>query len=423
MQTTPTKLSLDRWARIMGLNPLHFWGVDMASLSRSAGQGPICDSAWFQYEWQNVGAVSRDDVARAIAEAEAEIEELVGYHLLPDWRYDEWQPSYRPLRKEFFNLNSRDLRGFQQGVTAQRGYAISGGIRGFAEVSYGEAIAYSNTIPPVDYDNLATVTFTIAAEIDDCEIAVYYPGHPGDDSWRILPVSVSHTAGLTYTVTFARQQCLIEAFLNSYDLASLRGADGLDDANFLDTVDVGRVYLDPSQQATLLWEPNGECSLNSSSSNIGDGWSAQTGVLLPRGDPRLGQFAYQAANYDAATGTWSAASFPYNRAPDLVRLWYYSGLRDQRKACPLVEMDDEWSRVVAHFAASKLDKPPCVCAKAGWEYWRQDLASTGGAEQLSSFQLSVSDLGNTLGTRRGAIEAWRRIKRPGAAIGRVAIDG
>lgn len=416
MQTTTTKLTLDRWARLMGLNPIHFWGVDLASLSRTAQQGPQCGEAWFQFGWQDADRVGRDDVAQAIASAEAEIEQLVGYHLLPAWIEDEWTPTVRPYMPERFNLNSRDLRGFQQGIQASRGYVITGGVRAYETLEEDAPIVYDNTIPPAAYANRATVTVTLAEAYADCEIAVYYPGHAGDEQWRIEPIEVSHS-GLTYTIRFTRQQALVESFIESYDLAELRGADGLDDDNFLEAVDVGRVYNDPSTQATLLWEPRGD---SCDTGNIGDGWDAQTAALLPRNDPRLGLFSYQAANWDAASESFTVVRLPNNRQPDLVRLYYLSGYRDQSKSCPTLEMDDEWARVVAFYAASKLDRPPCGCASARWKYWREDLAFSGGGEQLSSFQITQSDLGNPLGTRRGAVNAWRRIRRPGAVVGRMA---
>jgi len=80
-------------------------------------------------------------------------------------------------------------------------------------------------------------------------------------------------------------------------------------------------------------------------------------------------------------------------------------------------MEDHWKRIVAHFASSLLDRPPCDCALTDWEYWREDLALAGGSDatgnQTGLFRAVDSDLDNPFGTRRGMLAAWRAVKREG----------
>ena len=45
---TYTKLSLNRWATIMGVHPLHFCGVIMPDLPPT-----VCAKTWNQYPWQD----------------------------------------------------------------------------------------------------------------------------------------------------------------------------------------------------------------------------------------------------------------------------------------------------------------------------------------------------------------------------------
>lgn len=418
MQDVPTKLSLARFFQIIGMNPLHAQGVYIDELSRNANNAFTCGLPIFQYSWQHADAVGRDDVARAIYESEADIEQVIGYRLLPSWEEDEWAQTTRPYRKELFNLNNRDIRGMAQVVTSKWGHVISGGIRSVEVLSGAAAIAYSSDRPPTAYTGLATVQFTPATELPDCEIALYYPGHPGDERWRIRPVEVTHDLANLYTATFRRELAVVEDVLLSLDLQDLRGIDGKDNAYFLTTVDVCRVYNDPQQQATMLWEGRPGCGTCGSSGTdcAVCGYSTQTACLLLRGEPRLGQIAYNPATWDSTTLSFTQAALAGGRQPDLLRLWYYSGWRDRNATCPTVEMDDDWARVVAHMAASRLDRPICACTKPSTDYWAADLAFAGGANETGIYRTTERDLGNPFGTRRGEIMAWRRVLRPGAAI-------
>lgn len=418
MQQTPTKLSLDRFARIVGINSLHFWGVDIPQLSRTGGQGPACSQAIFQYDWQDADRTGREDIARAIAEAENDIETVLGYRLLPTWEVDEWRPTVRPYRPEMVNLSNTDVRGMGQLVEANWGYMLSGGIRSVSLIDADAAVVYSNTVPPAAYANLATVQVTLAAEIPDGEVAVFYPGHDGEERWRIRPVTVTH-AGLVYTITFQRAMAIIEDKMETYDLASLEAVNGTDDAQFLDTVDVYRVSNDPQQQVTFLWEGGGGCGCASAGCSI-CAYSVATGCFLLRGDPRHSLIVPHFANWNADDLAFEYTTPNLRRQPDLVRLWYLAGWRDKASVSPLSEMDDYWARIVAYLAASKLDRPICACSTNYMKRWAQDLAFSGGADELASYSLSARNLDNPLGTTRGALNAWRAVMRPGAVLTRGA---
>lgn len=105
--STLTWLSLDRWAEIVGLNPLHFNGITTLLTPDSA-----CNSGedvWKQYPYQDAGKISREDLAEAIRDAENQIANYVGYNLLPDWVIDERHTTTRPAVRELFSggLNVR----------------------------------------------------------------------------------------------------------------------------------------------------------------------------------------------------------------------------------------------------------------------------------------------------------------------------
>jgi hypothetical protein len=75
-----------------------------------------------------------------------------------------------------------------------------------------------------------------------------------------------------------------------------------------------------------------------------------------------------------------------------------------------VQLDPYFEKVIAYYAAALLDRAVCSCnnSERFVDHWREDLARLGADV---SHQLSVEDLDNPLGTQRGAIYAWKQVKR------------
>jgi len=136
-----------------------------------------------------------------------------------------------------------------------------------------------------------------------------------------------------------------------------------------------------------------------------------------RDDPRQSIVVYRPGTWNADTQVFDAAPYTVCREPDLVRLYYYAGMRDKRLDCPRVQMDREWERVVAYYAAALLDRPICECnnIKTWVDHWQRDLAIPGVDDGL---RVSAEQLNNPFGTRRGAVFAWNRVNREGAASGK-----
>ena len=414
------KLPLDTWAKLMGVNPLHFNGVYIEN-----NPPAVCEQPWLQFAWQTADRVGREELSRALLQAEADIERHLKYRLIPTWEEDEWHATTRPLRRELFNLTNTDIRGFAQTVKANWGHLVSGGIKASAILVDGldAAVAYSD--PDNDgYDEVATVTVTVDAGQDPCEIHVYFPisnvmvGAAPEDQWEIRPIGVS-ISGVTATITFRREQAVKPELqldvVPPADDSHLRGVDGDADANFLTTVDVYRVYNDPQTQVNLLWEGLGiGCDNCLGGCNLCE-YSTQAGCLTARGDLKLSQVAYRPATWDSDTETFDTAALAVSRQPDNVRLWYYAGLRDQSLACPTIEMSGDWARTVSYYAAAILDRQVCTCENihSNIEYWQDDRA-VRGSEGLN---IPTRMLDNPFGTRRGAMYAWERVKGAGAAIG------
>lgn len=405
---TITKLPLDRWAEIMGLNPIHFNGVYVRAPT-------VCAQPWLQFAHQANDRVGREEVAQAIAQAEADIERELGYFLLPTWITDEWRPITRPWRPENFNLSATDVRGLGGSAKAGRGYLISGGIRSKESVAEGVTISYSDEDGD-DYDETAEIQVSVSFT-DPGEIAIYFEaGGPvaeaGEDAWEIRPTQATISGGVA-TIRARREQFVIPALQSRIvppaSDSHLRGVDGAEDSNFVTEVDVYRVYNDPQRQVQFLWQPTG-CLDCSGAGCAACSFRTQYGCLSLREDPRHSHVVYHPAAWNPDTLQFEAEPWAVARQPDLVRLWYYSGWRNKGAASPTRVMDPTHERMVAYYAAGLLDRPICECnnVSAFTAQWREDLTKismpTGAARAVIPQALECP-----FGTTRGALFAWQRL--------------
>lgn len=393
--STPTKLPLATFAKYMGFHPLHFEQVVY-------GPQTHCDNVVFQHEWQTADKVSREEIARAIAEAEEKIENALGYRIVPSWEVDEWRATPQQI--------SRYLNNHSNIVQASWGYMISGGIKSSTVVEAAADIVYTDEDSD-GYFETATVTVTTVA-VDPEEIHVFYPGKDGDQTWEIRPVEVVIASG-TATITFRRELAVNPDLFDRLDIEDAE-AVGTDDADFLSTVDVYRIYNDPQTQATLMWEPYaGLCGVCNGSGCESCAYYVQTACLMVHGDPRQSILHYTPADWDSEDEVFTPATWMAGRNPEIVRLYYYAGWRNKSLRYTN-RMDPQWERTVAYMAAALLDRPPCDCVKGNWERWRQDLTlvagSADGSVGLGFFRNPEGALDNPFGTTRGEVNAWRQVR-------------
>ena len=392
LASTPTKLPLATWAAMMGLHPIHFGGVQFEEI-----QNAYCDQAWFRYNWQSSDRVGWEEVALAIANAEERIEDFLGYHLLPAWEVDERVMISGPNQPELINLSGRDVSMRRNSLFSRWGHVISGGIRA-TDLLGTPAIAWSSTQAPAAYTDLATVTVADPGLADLQEVKIFYPGKDALPIYEIRPLTSVTSAAGTITITFPRYLVPTEAIQDR--IGTMTPIDGTDDANFLATVEVYRIWNDPQTQVSFLWEPE------SCDTNIGV-YATQAGALLPR-DFRLGTWTFAPADWDATTSSWVRTSFQQRRQPDEARLYYYSGFQSQRVQFPRLQLDPAIAQAVAVYAASMLARDLCDCSTGeGIQKWRDDLAHVSGGDQRQRFQVPGPMLRNPFGTKRGAVEAWK----------------
>lgn len=398
-----TWLPIDRWAEIVGLHPLHWNGLH----SNDLVPGTVCGDVWFQYSWQHSDRVGHEDVAMAIQQAEMEISAEVGFNLLPDWTVAERLQYPKPGVPGVINISGMNPTGRYNSVELRRAHVISGGIRTKSLIEAGAGYVRSD----VDSDGFQeTCTVTVATTVTDPnEIHLYYPSHDGEDGWEIRPIKVTISGG-NAVIVFKIWQI---AAANKMDAFNPEPLDAEAVASYESSVDVYRVYNNPSTQAQFMWENDpfyGGCGTCQACQ-----FGTQVGCFHLR-DARLGIAVPTPATWDSDNNYFTATEWYGCRAPDQVRFWYYSGYEDKNLIRSKVEMAKFWEYAVAFYAASKLDRPVCGCSNVEQyiEHWRVDAMAND--QESVSINITPEILANRLGTTLGGIFAYRRVHQNGMRV-------
>lgn len=423
---TQTLLSLDRFARIMGINPVHFNGAAGEIIFPGGG---ACSDIWFQQSYIGADRVSRDDLAQEIATAERDVAQYLGYWPAPKFISREMHMFPRHYRPEGFG-RGYNVRGDAKSLKLKWGRFISAGRRHVQVV--GQASTGAGTLVWSDPDGdtlneLATITLpTTLTSLSRQQVKVYFDGHH-EPEWEVRPVrSVEITGGvLTIEIDFWQ---LIDPEQQA-PFPTTAGNAALDIADptiYVDTVDVYREYADYSEHsAEFFWEPRQGGSAFSCPSCGGNGCAAcqetvQCGCLHVR-DVMTGIAVPTPAAWDGSA--WAASSFSLCYAPDQVLAWYYAGEMSEGFLAgdDLDPLALWFAEAIAWMAVARLERNFCNCGNlvAMQTQLRADMSRTDSGGP--SWFLTERDSENPFGTRVGEVKAWRRLSKLAPRISHVAV--
>lgn len=392
---TLTIIPLDRVAYHLQLDPYHFNGIT----SETRRIAIACDDTWYQHDWQASGKLSRESLSTALRQAEDTVVSYLRWYPIPQWvEEDVILPKY--YKTEW--SNTRNAVGQAKSVTTSYGFVREVGRK---TSSFIDNVATVFSDP--DGDGFTdTVTITVATTVtDEDELRIYYPDKNGRDEWEIRPLTSISIAGGVATITFPKYLIplwnLVEQIPVTGDAHVL--VDGDDDTNFLQTVDIYRVYTDPSQQITFTYDPS---STDCTSSTPCDG-TTDTGCLFIR-NPRIGILAYQRADWDETTEAYTRKYFTY--PPVKGTIYYRAGAYDRRVEYPNRQMDQNLERRIVFYALSLLDTELCGCCnqRNNWGYMTEDLSLV---TRDQSHVVQWDDLKNPFGTTRAAIQLWKYLQQ------------
>lgn len=407
--TISTTIPLDRAARILGLDPLHFNSV--VSDNRPARYD--CDDVWLQYEWQAAGRVSRESLADALRQAEDEVFTYLGYYLTPTWVFME--PHRLPKDARIENWSPYQSQGFPKSIRSDKGYVLAGGVRATSTIEVGAAVVFSDEDGD-DYNETATVTVATTVE-NDYEIRVYFPDTGPLDEWEIRPINVNLDTDADQAVITFRRELIPDPDLWEKQYAPddpTSTINGDDDDNFLLTVDVYRVYNDPSNHGYIV--SPGSCATCS------DGTCARCAatnltVCLHVRDTRLGILAYKYAVWDEDTEQYTYPTLYPGGSEDQIFINYYTGKVDRRQQNPYRDVTPRWERMIVHYALTMLTGEPVGCDnfKEIYNYQVRDLAEI---RKDSRYVLNFDTLKNPFGTSRAGIRLWQAVERERLVVAR-----
>lgn len=405
-----THLSLDRYARILGISPVHFWGGyghDIWQINRG------CDDVWPRHSWQKTDAVSREELALLIRDAENEIARFIGYPVAPEWVSGEVTRYPHFYRKEYVDGGMHNTNGMLRSVNAKWRNVARIGRRATELIDDEVAVAYTD----LDGDGFSeTATVTVATSLlDESEIKVYFTGAEADPQWEIRWPRRIVISGGNAILTFDSWLFIQPELQAAYPTPDgWNGVDiGSSTLNFVSVVDVYREYTDDTAvSAQLFWENSRDqllfCSTCGGSGCDACRYSIQDGCLHVR-DHENGIVVPSPASYDADSETWIRQAMAVCRAPDMVKMWYQAGAvsDDYLNGYTLDPLDEYWAQTIAMLATSRMERGLCGCGNtvALADHWRTDVAFNGND---TSFLVDFGMLANPFGTKVGELAAYKR---------------
>lgn len=324
LESTPNcAVSLPRYAKLIGYEEAAFWGVNYENqLLRG------CDPYWTEYQRMSIG--------NALAEAQQEIEQVVGYPLCPTYISGTYTDNPRWV-------DQQDLR---QKIITRYPRILAAGVPVVEIVGSASSIDYA-TLVSKGVGKIGPLV-TIAQSVD--EIKIFYP----ESNREIIPSKITISSGFV-TIEIPKYRMVKQEFLNT-----TQAVDYDVPGNFLTTVDVRRTYTDPSTQGIMV-RPN--CTNNECTGGCNE--CTHTACIYLR-DPYLGIVNVAPAVWDTDAYQWKAQTI-CGTGYCIVRLNYLAGVR---------ELDLQAEMAIVRLAHAKMGRPPCACDKTG-EMWRRDYDVTG----------------------------------------------
>lgn len=424
----PPLLSVEDFRQVIGMHPWHFWGLaDPQYVPQTAAASDLL----YQYGWQSVDRMGRDDIVQALARAESLMARELGYSIAPQYRVDtiRWPTYYAPGLRRTVPATG-EWRRLAVRLPARK--VISIGVETLTLLEADAAIAWTD----LDGDGLSeTGTVAVATTITEAaRLRLYFAaadrfdGSGVGERWRIWPVTARFAGGVA-TLRFKRWQAVRPVLYEGVKRQPLSPAE---DANFATHLDVYSYSIDPdgetveTAQATLTWEtlPQHGCwcccstCLPTSPADSAHDPAAIAMAIARVGvrDPELGWVTPAEAVRDATSGIWSDGILSGCWEPDRVTVRWLGGQALDAEGLA----DPQLRSATVRLAAAELarEAPGHDVANRELARWQFDLARTGGANDEVYGALAADSLRNPFGTRRGHLAAWQEVSRvaPGQGL-------
>lgn len=388
---TRTLLSIDRYAEIMGINPVFFnQGAqinlpDGSTLFPHGAGAPNVDVTWQQHSWDLRNNVSREELAYEISRAEYEISQYLGYWPAPTWTEEELidLPShYDPL----VGKSIYDVRGNRSAVRIRKRKFIAGGRRAVA-FAENACVQYVDTDGDGWAETARIVINTGTTTFNKHEYKVYFDGNHGEQVYEIRPPKRKYANGSVLTMEFDAWKFIKPEIKHAHitnDLNSIN-IDISNTDNLVTVVDVYREYNDTSQVSAQFVYSDG---------------ATQDGYLSLKN--ARADFVTVTPNDGCLTSCCGT--------PQFVKLWYYSGYK-----CPEADnafddyLDPTLARCIALLATARLSRPLAGNTKVNAHtlLLQTDMSVAGADKSYRMFGDIIYN--NPFGTRYGEFLAYKSL--------------
>lgn len=386
----PVRLSLQECVRLLQINPAHFCSATADPVAFGPCS-PGCDDFWGERNWSG-SPLSRDSLARAILQAEIDVEKAVGQPLTPKGRTRSFDaPDYRDPRKGYKYALGEHLAGYWP--------------RRPQFLAEGQIV-----LEDCDEDGLAeraAITFSVPEGLDPAALVFYAGGQFGRAAGRIWPPKSVAVADGVATVHFDCWQVIDRRYLL---LPKLVIVNLLSSDSYLLTIDVGVMVEDRTEPSVIYIydEESAGCGQPDCAACTE---RVSYGVLESVGDVVT---AWPAV-FDEAAGEWVRSDAPRDcgclRFPKLLHITTYHSFCPPT---PTNELCDPIKWIVALLAGARVQTGHCECecsASAWFRGLQRDQANSFGTRYMSSDALACP-----WGTRAGEQQAYNAFK---AAVGLV----
>jgi len=343
-----TLLSLDRYARILGINPVAFNGASQINLSDGNILFPIDNAQnniWPQFAWQNADQISREELARQIWIAESDIASYIGYYPAPKWIDNEVHYFENNFRPEY-GQSMYDAKWQEPSVHVNFGYFITGGIRKVTFVS-SRSVQYLD-IDGDGWPEQAKIEVTLPTATTDIKtVKIFFHDHSGEQEWEIRPVIRKTQVGAAAVFYFDSWLFIdpdISEALPSGEPTG-KSVDITETDNFVDTVDAYIETNDFSQPSAVFSTIEKE-----------SGAITSTDGFLYSKTGNIHNVVPVPGTYNSTTGAWERVL--NCEGYDYFKLNYYAGAKDTSSIWGRYGdyLSDYFATTIAYLATARLDR-------------------------------------------------------------------
>ena len=415
-----TRLPLDECAEIIGANPAMF---NQAFANDLVGPcGTECSGLWTEWTWQTSTGLSRSDLARTVALAEAEIANYLGRPLAPTARTLSVSVPPNPDANTLFMGMHVALPRYLDGYVPFTAQYV-----GSVDLVVGGEEGDPVTISYVDeegdgYAEMAYIVIEATTAIDENNLIIYAGGGFGLPASQIRPfTSVTYVdvgEVRTMTVRIPRWQIIKPELLFTRSAAPNVAIDLLTPGIEIESIDFGYMaedntaprvrfaYTAPTYSCGQL-----DCHACAQSYQYGD-WRAD-------GEGRIWIYP---AEYNEETGLWEEVNLLdciCGRRPSSATITYYDSLS---APTPRSELDLTLKQAVAVLAGARFTRVRCDCDCGNAMQFRLlqvDMGVVAGAGRYTS----AACLNSPFGTRVGEQDCWNALQNYVGASGLVVRHG